>query len=273
MLKQIVSLSVLILGLSYTHKSLAADYSDNVHKNDNKWIQFNLMKSENNKLPFDNQNDTFLEMEFGGRSGIFDLYGFLDMLDIFDTSKSDLHNKDNLFLKFAPKISLDAATGHDLSLGPVTEWYLATQLNVGDLALSESFIGVGADVQVPWFGKVSPKLMARYVRENFGASNERKFDGYLFTVNWYTPFYIFDDKTYIAYQGFLDYTFGADKISDDVDRTSSSLAWYNGLYWHSERYAVGYGLKIYKDMSLFKDGGIGGETSGAGHYFILAYKF
>lgn len=273
MLNKYLPTLILTLNLLICEKSLSADYADNVHKNDYKWLQFNILHSVNNKLPFNNQDDTFFEMEFGGRSGFFDLYGFIDVLDIFDTSKSDLHNKDNLFFKFAPKISLDALTGHDLSLGPVTEWYIATQTNVGDRSLFEQFIGIGADIQIPWFSKVSPKLMARYVRENFGAANERKFDGYLFSITWFKPFYEFTDKSFITYQGFLDYTFGANEISDDIARTSSSLAWYNGLYWHSERYAAGYGLKIYKDMSLFKDGGIAGETSGPGHYFVLSYKF
>ena len=273
MLNKSLFLLIFLLCLFYNTKSFSADYSDNIHKNDYKWLQFNLLHSVDNKLPFNSQDDTFFEMEFGGRSGIFDIYGFLDVLDIFDSTKSDLHNRDNLFFKFAPKISLDAATGHDLSVGPITEWYIATQTNVGDRSLFEHFIGFGADVQAPWFGKVSPKLMARYVRENFDAANEGKFDGYLFSITWFKPFIEFNNKSNLTYQGFLDYTFAAYEISDDIDRTSSSMAWYNGLYWHSERYSAGYGLKIYKDMSLLKDGGIAGETSGPGHYFVLTYKF
>lgn len=273
MLKRILLTLILTLGILCSDRSFAADYSDNTHKNDHKWFQFNLLHSVDNKLPFNNKRDTFFELEFGGRSGIFEAYGFLDVLDIFDTSKSDLHNEDNLFFKFALKLSLDAATGNDLSVGPITEWYIATQTNVGDRSLFEHFIGLGADVQAPWFGKVAPKLMARYVRENFDADNERKFDGYLFTITWFKPFYVLDDKSFVTYQGFLDYTFGAHEISDETDRTSSSLAWYNGLYWHSDRYAAGYGLKVYKDMALLKDGGFGGDTSGLGHYFVLTYKF
>ena len=273
MLNKSISFLIFTIGLSICNYSYSADYSDNIHKNNYKWLQFNLLHSVDNKLPFNNQDDTFFELEFGGRSGALDLYGFLDVFDIFDTTKSDLHNKDNMFFKFAPKISLDAATGNDLSIGPVTEWHIATQTNVGDKSLFEHFIGIGADVQAPWFGKVSPKLMARYVRENFDAANEKKFDGYLFTINWFKPFLEFEKKSFVTYQGFLDYTFGAYEISDGIDRTSSSLAWFNGLYWHSERYAAGYGLKIYQDMSLLKHGGVAGETSGAGHYFILTYKF
>lgn len=243
------------------------------HARDFKWMQFNLMRSVDNKIPFGLQDDTYLEIEFGGRSGALDLYGFLDLFDILDDSNSDFHNADNLFLKLQPRFSLNVMTGSDLKWGPVHEWYVATLFYMGDKGLSTQFVGLGTDIDVPWFGKVGANLFARYVRENFAAANERKWDGYLLSLNWFTPFYTFTNKSYLAYQGYFDHIFGATEISDGVDRASSSLGWFNGLYWHTERYAVAYGLKIYQNMSLFQDGGIGGETSGVGHYFILTYKF
>ncbi len=115
--------------------------------------------------------------------------------------------------------------------------------------------------------------MARYVRENFGAENERKWDGYILSTNWFKPFYFFPNNSFISYQGYLDYKFGANEIADSTDRSDTSVEWFNGLYWHSNRYAVGYGLKYYKDMALLKDGGFAGETSGFGHYFSVTYKF
>lgn len=254
--------------------AFAADYKGGeIHKNDYKWFQFNLLQSVDNKLPFGNRHDTFFELEFGGRSGLFEVYGFLDVLDILDTKESDLHKGDNLFFKFTPRLSLDALTRRDLSIGPVKEWYIATLINVGDRALFDQYIGIGADLEVPWFGKIVTKLMARQVRENFGADNEGKWDGYMYAMSWFKPIFEFTNKEFITYQGFLDYTFAADKISDETNRASSSVAWYNGFYWHSERYAAGYGLKYYKDMGLFRDGGIGGDTTGLGHYFVVTYKF
>lgn len=274
MFRYSLSLIVLSFCLVSTNLAQAADYKGgDIHKNDYKWFQFNLLQSVDNKLPFGNRHDTFFELEFGGRSGLFEVYGFLDILDVLDTKESDLHKGDNLFFKFTPRLSLDALTGYDLSVGPIKEWYIATLMNVGDRALYDQYIGLGADFEVPWFGKIVTKLMARQVRENFGAGNEGKWDGYMYAMSWFKPFIEFSNKRYIAYQGFLDYTFAADKISNDVDQASSSIAWYNGFYWHSERYAAGYGLKYYKDMGLFRDGGIGGDTTGLGHYFVLTYKF
>ena len=256
-------------GIARAQELETADF----HAKDFRWFQFNLMKSVDNKIPFGLQDDVYLEMEFGGRSGAIDLYGFLDVFDIFNSSESDFHEGDNFFLKFQPRFSLNVMSGKDLSLGPVKEWYIATLLNIGDRALFTEYIGLGTDLQVPWFGKMGTNLMARYVRENFEAGNEDTWDGYLLSLNWFTPFYTFDNKSYFAFQGYFDHIFGATEVSDGVDRADSSVGWYNGFYWHTDRYAVGYGLKIYQNMALFKDGGIGGETSGAGHYFVLTYKF
>lgn len=266
----------LSLGLILSSVSRAADIAvvaDDLHKNDYKWFQFNLMRSIDNKIPFGNQQDTYLEMEFGGRSGVFQLYGYLDVFDIFDSSDSDRHNRDNFFVKLAPRASLNMITAKDLSVGPISEWYIASLFNIGDSALFEQFIGLGTDIEIPWLGKSGVNLMARYVRENYGADNERKWDGYILSTNWFKPFLSFSDSSFITYQGYLDYKFGATLISDAKDRSDTSIEWFNGFYWHSKHYAVGYGLKYYKDMALLRDGGFAGETSGFGHYLSVTYKF
>lgn len=265
---------IIFFGLIFSTASLAVEYSDaEIRKNDFKWFQFNLYQAFDNKVPFDNQNDTFFEMEFGGRSGVFDVYGFLDVFDALNTPQSDLHNEDNLFLKFVPRFSLDGITKSNLALGPVKEWYIASRFIVGDRALFQQFIGLGTDLEVPWFGKVVANLTARYVRENYGAANEERWDGYLLDMAWFKPFYHFANKSFLTYQGYLNYIFAADKISDSPIYSDSSIEWYNGLYWHSEHYAAGYGLKYYKDMALIEDGGVGGETTGFGHFLVLCYKF
>ena len=105
--------------------AFAADYSGDIHKNDYKWMQFNVMHTIDQKPHGpDGYNDTYFEMEFGGRSGIFDLYGYVDVFDIFDSRHSDKHKQENLFMKFAPRMSLDGITGQDLSFGPVQELYV-----------------------------------------------------------------------------------------------------------------------------------------------------
>lgn len=91
-------LAFIFSGLTFA--ASAADYKDgDTHKNDYKWFQFNLMQSVDAKVPYDAHNDTYLEMEFGGRSGIFDLYGYVDIFDIFDRKQDDRHDSDNFLQK------------------------------------------------------------------------------------------------------------------------------------------------------------------------------
>ncbi len=279
----------------------AADYTDgDIHKNDYKWFQFNIMQSMDNKLPFGNEKDTYLEMEFGGRNGIISLYGYLDVFDILDRKSDDLHKKDNFYLKLAPRFSLDGMLNSDFSFGSVKELYISTLMNVGDKGYSckdadgncdsdgtaanglfETFIGLGADIELPWFGVIGSNVLARYARESGGHEEERKWSGYIWTTNWFKPFYFFEDKSFIAYQGYLDYKFKYDELAKNEDgptRTSHSLEWFNGFYWHSDQWSLGYGLKYYNHMANFKDGveyapGMKQNTTGVGHYFAATYKF
>lgn len=268
--------SLALAGTAFT--ASAADYSEGIHKGDYKWMTANLMRSQDNRLPFRNDEDTYLELEFGGRSGIVDYYGYVDFFDVLDDSSDSLHDGDNMFAKLAPRFSLDAITGKDLSFGPVQELYIATVTNIGDKALWEHYIGLGSDVQVPWLGKIGFNVMARYVRENFGGADESKWDGYMASTNWFKPVVNFEDGGFIAYQGYLDYKFAADEVGSQEGRSSTSMEWFNGIYYHNDRMAIGYGLKYYKDMAFFEDEsetfpGMIQDTSGFGHYFSINYKF
>lgn len=262
-----------IVAMSCT-QALAVDYTDgNVRKNDFNWMQMNLMQSVDAKVPYGIRNDTYLELEFGARSGIIDLYGYVDFFDIFDRKQDDRHGGDNFFAKISPRFSLDAILNKDLSVGPFNEFYIATVNNIGDRELFEHYVGLGTDVKVPWFGLVGMNIYAHYVRENYGADNEGKWDGYMFSTNWSTPFYTFANGSYLNYQGYFDYQFAANKIANQPLYSNNAIEWYNGIYWHSEHYAVGYGLKYFRNMALMENHGGAGRTTGLGHYFNLTYKF
>jgi nucleoside-specific channel-forming protein len=78
----------------------------------------------------------------------------------------------------------------------------------------------------------------------------------------------------------VDYEFGSKipKTSfEETYRTSDSLQSYYGLWLHEEKWAMGYGLKIYRNMTQWKDGqtlsGRKTDTTGLGHYFNITYKF
>ena len=266
--------SLLALGVlaATSSTAFAADYTDgDIHKNDYKWAQFNLMYSVGEK-PYGgdgNEDHDYLEMEFGGRSGIFDLYGYVDVFNLTqdeDQKKANGTDTEKMFMKFAPRVSLDAVTGNDLSFGPVQEVYVATLFNWGgNDGVDNANIGLGSDVMVPWLGKVGLNLYAHY------EIGDKEWNGFQISTNWFKPFYFFENGSFISYQGYIDYQFGMDK---DIELDSGSGgAMFNGIYWHSDSYSVGYGLKAYKDVYGLEDGVYGLETTGFSHYFAVTYKF
>lgn len=264
MRKSLVALSVLA-ATALPAAVNAADYSDDIHKNDYSWSQFNLMYAFD-ELPGESSHD-YLEMEFGGRSGIFDLYGYVDVFNLTSDKDSDKAGADKMFMKFAPRMSLDAVTGKDLSFGPVQELYLATLMEWGggDKGVNNQKIGLGSDVMVPWLGKIGLNLYASY------RGNDHEWNGYHLATNWFKPFHFFENGSFLSYQGYIDYEFGLDD-GPNTGGASSGGAMFNGLYWHSDRYAVGYGLKAYKDIYGIKDSD-GFKSTGVGHYISVTYKF
>ncbi|WP_392340706.1 outer membrane protein OmpK [Moritella marina] len=267
--------------------AIAADYSDDIHKNDYQWSQFNLMYAIGEKPSGeDNLKHDYLEMEFGGRSGVVDLYGYVDVFNLLGSDSSDSDKKDGaskMFMKLAPRFSLDGMTGKDLSFGPVQEVYIATLFNWGgggitgsrpndvkgqpDVAINgdvnNAFFGLGSDVMVPWLGKVGMNVYGLY------DANAKDWNGYQFSMNWFKPFVNFDNGSFISYQGYVDYQFEMDTSNGGV---SNGGVMFNGIYWHSDRYSVGYGLKAYSDVYGIKDSSAF-ASSGFAHYFAASYKF
>ncbi|MBW8185788.1 nucleoside-specific channel-forming Tsx family protein [Shewanella nanhaiensis] len=260
--------------------TFAADRSD-LRGGDYGWMQFNAMYAFN-ELPSDGDGDghDYLEMEFGGRAGIVDLYGYVDVFNLTNSSSGDKTGNDSkMFMKFAPRFSIDAMTGWDLSAGPIQEVYFSTLFNWGGGAFNKdgkgdvnaSFWGVGADVMVPWLGKTGMNLYAHY------DMNIKEWNGYQFSMNWFKPVMNFENGSFISFQGYVDYQFGADEKygNEFVPQSTSGGAAYFGLHWHSDNYALGYGLKGYQDVYLLEDGAgiVGLETTGWAHYLTATYKF
>ena len=265
--------------------SNAADYSDDIHKNDYKWMQFNLMYGLK-ELPrlkdAEHDGHDYLEMEFGGRSGVMSLYGYFDVFNLTNSNDSDKKGASKMFMKLAPRFSLDGMTGKDLSFGPVKEVYFSTLFNVGGGSsdVNESNWGIGVDIDIPWLGTSGLNLMGTY------NINDKEWDGFQLTGNWFKPFYFFENKSFLSYQGYFDYRFGADKAYRNgyQTKTETGFDWFNGIYWHSERFAAGYGLKYFHDVYTVKDGqpifddkgkripGAELQSTGFAHYFSVTYK-
>ena len=257
--------------------TFAADRGDDIRAGDYSWMQFNAMYAFDELPSAGESGHDYLEMEFGGRAGVVDLYGYVD---VFNLASGDSGDKaegtaNKMFMKFAPRFSLDAITGMDLSAGPIQEVYISTLFNWGGGVIGEDVnnvaVGIGADVMVPWLGKTGMNLYGYY------DINDKDWNGYQFSMNWFKPFYFLENGSFVSFQGYVDYQFGADdtKGNEFVPMTSSGGAAYFGVHWHSDNYALGYGLKGYKDVYLLEDGAgiVGLETTGFAHYLTATYKF
>jgi nucleoside-specific channel-forming protein len=251
------------------------------------WANLHLYKGIDQRGGPYKFEDTYAEFEFGGRHEWLDLYGYIDFLDVLGDSSSDKHGQDNYFVDIEPRISLDYLFDKDFSYGILQELYLAFDIYYADAEPTDTsdglkilWMGIGSDLDLPWLGKSGVNFYTRYVKDNYGASNENEFDGYVAHINWFKPLYFFSDNRFISFQGYADYEFGS-KIPDNAFerayRTDDSLQSYLGLWLHDKKWALGYGLKAYKNMTQFKDGEILGgketDTTGFGHYFNVAYKF
>ena len=280
MRKLALNLFVLIFIISGIN-IFAKDISSVTNSN---WETLHLYHGENQKggpFAFD---DTYVEFEFGGRYEWFDLYGYVDFIDALNSSSSDKHGQNNFFVDIEPRISIDYLLDKDLSYGALKELFFAFDIYYADEAkgngLKVIWMGIGSDIDIPWLGKSGVNFYTRYIEENYDASNENSFDGYVAHINWFKPIYHFTENRFLSFQGYIDYEFGSNLDNNDFEktyRTSDSLQSYLGLWLHDKKYAVGYGLKAYKDMTQWKDGEVLNsrktDTTGFAHYFNVAYKF
>ena len=248
-----------------TTSAFATDYSDgDTHKNDSKWMQASLVYAVD-ELPGESSHD-YLELEFGGRAGIINYYGYLDVFNLTNSDSSDKSGQDKMFLKFAPRVSLDGLFATDLSIGPVQELYFATLFNIGggDESTNNSYWGLGSDIMVPWLGKVGFNTYALY------DLNNKDWNGYQVSSNWFKPVYFFENGSFISYQGYIDYQFAMkQELGAGV---SHGGATYNGIHWHSDNFALSYGIKTYSNVYGIKDSS-DFASSGFSHYVAATYKF
>ncbi|CAM3870419.1 outer membrane protein OmpK [Arcobacter cloacae] len=252
--------------------------------NNSQWANLHLYKGVNQRggpFAFD---DTYVEFEFGGRYEWLDLYGYVDFIDALNSKSSDKHGGNNFFVDIEPRVSIDYLLNKDLSYGALKELFFAFDIYYADepngKGLKVIWMGLGSDIDIPWLGVSGVNFYTRFIEENYGASNENSFDGYVAHINWFKPIYNFSENRFLSFQGYLDYEFGSNLKANDFEkkyRTSDSLQSYLGFWLHDKKWALGYGLKAYKDMTQWKDGEVLNnrktDTTGLAHYFNVAYKF
>ena len=235
---------VLIMSLVFIVSMLAAG--------DFTWAQMNLYQGVNLANGWgDTSNDTYFEVEGGGRTGILDFYYFFDVNHVLglgdnavtgDDTNGYTRNAGDFFTKISPRFSLGKLIP---AFGPVKELYLATRYKGFDGG-DDYAVGIGSDLKIPFFNMFSANLYHVMQSSNDGKDASFENAGFVFSINWYTKVYQFNKKFNLTYQGWSDYGF-ANKFSDDMGtpHTADEFQMFNGFFWNFDKWSISTSVKLH----------------------------
>lgn len=118
-----------------------------------------------------------------------DIFMFVDMMDgeKFDGAKQDVYTE------IAPRFSLSKIFSSDLSIGLISDTYIATQLNMG-YDYKAYLGGIGVDLKIPYFNVAN--FSAYYKDDSFNEDNKYQLT-FVYSTNSYHNIHL---------EGFIDYT-------------------------------------------------------------------
>lgn len=169
-------------------------------------------------------DDIYLEYEYFGRKGPFELYGYIDVPKILTIGNSNdkgvWDHGSPVFMEHEPRISIDYLAGRSLAVGPFKEWYVAFDWIYDHGSNKENrantlYSGLGTDIETHSRVNLSANFYGRYQWENYGASNEYSWDGYRAQMKYIVPIGKFDNGASLTYIGFTNYDFGSDLHKDN----------------------------------------------------------
>lgn len=235
-------------------------------------------------------DDIYLEYEYFGRKGPFELYGYVDIPKIFNIGNS--HDKgvwdhgSPVFMEHEPRISIDYLAGRSLAIGPFKEWYVAFDWIYDHGSRKENrantlYSGFGTDIDTHSRVNLSANLYGRYQWENYGASNEYSWDGYRAQLKYIVPINKFSNGASLTYIGFTNFDFGSDIHKDNPARTANATVATNVLLYsftHLRFTLVGryfHNGGNWEDGSElnFGDGNFRARSNGWGYYAGIGYQF
>lgn len=235
-------------------------------------------------------NDVYLEYEYFGRKGPFDLYGYVDLpraIGVGNGYDSGYTNKGSpLFSEQEPRVSIDDLLGRHLGFGPFKEWYVAFDwiYDQGHNTAGRQntlYAGVGTDIDTHTKLMLSANLYVRRQWENYGAANQNTWDGYRAQMKYIYPIGTFHGGN-LTYVGFFNYDFGS-KLREETGgntRTDTAFVSTNVLiysfkhwrFWTAARYFHNGGQWGGTELN-FGDGPFQNRSTGWGYYASVGYQF
>lgn len=241
--------------------------------------------------------NAYLELEYYGQKGPFDLYGYFDAPKYFggNDNITGVWDKDSskLFMEHEPKLSFNRLTGKDLSVGPFKDWFLAADWIVDAGSTSSTrqntlYYGVGTALDTHTKLGVNVNVYAKQQWENYGAANAYSSDdGGRLQVQFFYPIATLKNGAAINYFSFSNYDFGSD-LSGKTDassaykntRTDEAFVSTHILSYNMKHFRAYGAGRYFHNGGQFKDGALNNwgseftqKSTGWAYYLGLGYQF
>lgn len=243
--------------------------------------------------------NAYLELEYYGRTGPIDWYGYFDAPKYFggNGNITGVWDKDKntsfMFMEHEPKLSFNRLMGKDLSVGPFKDWFISTDyiLDAGnDVSTRQHtlYYGLGTSIDTHTKLGMNVNIYKKQQWENYGAPNAyTSNDGGRLQIQFFYPIYSFANGGSVNYFTFSNYDFGS-KLGDKTQQATGKATRTNEAFVSTHIFS--YNLKSFRaytaaryfhNGSQFKDGAITNwgsgdfaqDSTGWGYYIGLGYKF
>jgi nucleoside-specific channel-forming protein len=234
--------------------------------------------------------NTYLEYEYYGFKGPFDLYGYVDALKVFGAGTQNTTGVWDkgapIFSEQEPRVALDTLAGQNFQVGPFKHIYLASDWIYEQGASRSSdentlYMGLGTDIDTHTPLSLSANIYANREWQNYGEANEYSWDGYRFQMNYFYPLghYLGGD---ISYAGFFNYDFGS-KLREEAGGNTYSDTEFDEtnalVYSHQHLRLVAVARYFHNGgqwngtMLNFGNGNFPNRSTGWGYYLEVGYQW
>jgi len=147
---------------------------------------------------------TTLTLEHFSTWGYGDNYFFVDLLSghFLDFTGTPSGSQSRIYSEWAPRLSLSAISGHDMSAGIFKDFFLAGQLNRDGQGFHAEMVGLGVDLTIPGFNVLSTNMYLR--KDNFNRATWQN------TTVWNIPL-----GAWLSFEGFID-LYGSDNNGTEI---------------------------------------------------------
>ncbi|CAB3802086.1 nucleoside-specific channel-forming protein Tsx [Pararobbsia alpina] len=234
--------------------------------------------------------NVYVEYEYYGRTGPFDLFGYVDALKAFDVGSQNSSglwdNGAPIFSEQEPRIALDTLMGKKFQFGPFEHIYFANDW-IWQQGASRSdsenvlFTGLGTDINTYTPLSLTANFYINRTWQNYGAANEYSWDGYRFSMNYFYPLGHFLGGD-LAFGGFFNYSFGSklkeetggDTRSDDEFEDTNALIYsYKHLRLEAVARYFHNGGQWNGTVLNFGSGDFQNHSTGWGYYLEAGFQW